>query len=224
MQIEQFAAITSNVIREQGIGGFQPTVCFPERRDIRALSGVPEDEAHEPIALRWAASLANPGEAYLVAFKHSETQFKVVHCVLGNQEHQVFQTPLAEHDLLALLPSTKRETETAEHLVALGYPAVAPVLPQMLEWVQDLNWPVARVFQPFLTSIGAPLAPFVRRVLATTDDAWKYSLLTGVVDSSPDLARALQQDLERLVRSPTPGEVAEEVSEVAADVLRSLPG
>jgi len=98
MQIEQFAAITSNVIREQGIGGFQPTVCFPERRDIRALSGVPEDEAHEPIALRWAASLANPGEGYLVAFKHSETQFKVVHCVSGRQEHQVFQAPHGEHE------------------------------------------------------------------------------------------------------------------------------
>ena len=90
MLIEQVATITQNVIREQGFRGFQPTVCFPERRDIRALAGVPENEAHEPIGLRWAAGLAKPEEEYLVAFKHSATEFKVVRFMSGTQEHQVY--------------------------------------------------------------------------------------------------------------------------------------
>jgi len=127
-------------------------------------------------------------------------------------------------DLLSLIPTSKFETAKAERLVALGYPAVGPVLPQILEWVQDLNWPVARVFQPFLVSIGAPLAPFVRTVLATSDDSWKHYVVIGIVGASTELAHALRQDLERIVRSPTPGEVAEEVSDVAAEVLQSLDG
>jgi hypothetical protein len=90
MKIEKFAAITRNVIRNQGFDGFQPTVCFPEREEVRALAGVPEDEAHEPIALRWAAELAKPDEEYLVAFKHSAVEFKVVRFLPGNQEHQVY--------------------------------------------------------------------------------------------------------------------------------------
>ena len=90
MKIEQFATVTHNVIREQGFDGFQPTVCFPERGDIRALAGVPEDEVHEPIALRWAAGLASSEEEYLVAFRHSDTEFKVVRVLAGNQEHQIY--------------------------------------------------------------------------------------------------------------------------------------
>jgi len=90
MKIEQFATLTRNAICTQGFHGFQPTVCFPERRDIRALAGVPESEAHEPIALRWAADLATSEEEYLVAFKHSATEFKVVRFLSGNQEHQVY--------------------------------------------------------------------------------------------------------------------------------------
>jgi hypothetical protein len=125
-------------------------------------------------------------------------------------------------DLLSLIPTGKLETAKAERLVALGYPAVEPVLPQLLEWVQDLNWPVARVFQPLLVSVGAPLAPFVRTVLATSDDSWKHYVLIGIVGASTELALALRQDLERLARSPTPGEVAEEVRDVAAEILQSL--
>lgn len=90
MQIEQFAAITRNVIQDQGFDEFQPTVCFPDRRDIRSLSGVPADEAQEQIALGWAAELAKPGEEFLVAFKHSATEFNVVQCLNGAQQHQIY--------------------------------------------------------------------------------------------------------------------------------------
>lgn len=89
MQIEQFAAITRNVIGNQGFEGFQPTVCFPERKDVRALAGVPENEDHEPIALRWAEELAEDGEEYLIAFKYSATEFKVVRFCQGHLEQQV---------------------------------------------------------------------------------------------------------------------------------------
>ncbi|HKY29319.1 MAG TPA: hypothetical protein VJM12_15370 [Pyrinomonadaceae bacterium] len=90
MQIDEFATITLNVIRKQGFDGFQPTVCFPERREVRALAGVPEHEAHESIALRWAANLAKPGEEYLVAFKHSASEFKVVQSSQGNLEYKIY--------------------------------------------------------------------------------------------------------------------------------------
>ena len=43
MSPADFATITHRVIRTQGFADFQPTACFPERSDIRALAGVPED-------------------------------------------------------------------------------------------------------------------------------------------------------------------------------------
>jgi hypothetical protein len=125
-------------------------------------------------------------------------------------------------DLSLLVPISKFDTNLAERLVALGFPVVEPVLPQILEWVQDMNWPVSRVFQPFLVSIGSPLVPYVRAVLATHDDSWKHYVLIGIVSASPELARELRQDLDRLVQFPTHGEMTEEVSDVAAAVLHSL--
>ena len=68
-------------------------------------------------------------------------------------------------DLAALVPVTKFETEKAAALVQLGFPAVEPVIPQILELLQDPNWPVASVFKPFLAGIGHPLAPYIRPLL-----------------------------------------------------------
>ena len=127
-------------------------------------------------------------------------------------------------DLAALVPVTKFETEKAAALVHLGFPAVEPVMPQILEWLQDLNWPVGRVFQPFLASIGQPLAPYIRTILAGQDDGWKYSLLRVVVDQSPELARTLRPELERVARSPSAGESKEEVNLVAIEILEAISG
>ncbi len=127
-------------------------------------------------------------------------------------------------DLAALIPVTKFETEKALALVQLGFPAVEPVMPQILEWLQDLNWPVGHVFQPFLVGIGEPLAPYVRTVLAGEDDGWKYSLLRVIVDQSPELARKLRSELERVAKTPSAGESKEEVDLVAIEILEALSG
>ncbi len=90
MNLETFASITRNVIRENGFEDFQPTVCLPERKDVRSFAGVPGDEELEPIVLRWAAEIARPGEEYLVAFKYTSTEFKVVRFERGMSESQVY--------------------------------------------------------------------------------------------------------------------------------------
>ena len=127
-------------------------------------------------------------------------------------------------DLVALIPTTKFETEKASALVQLGFPAVEPVMPQILEWLQDLNWPVGHIFQPFLVRIGEPLAPYIRTVLAGEDDGWKYSLLRVVVDQSVELASVLRPELEHVARNPSVGETKEEVDQVALQILEALNG
>ena len=122
-------------------------------------------------------------------------------------------------NLTALLPATKFETDQAAHLVSVGYPQVEPVMPQILEWLQDPNWPVAQVFRPFVASIGAPLAPHVLSILLTDDGGWKHSVLSGVVAESPELVACLRPELERIALSPTADEVQEEVDGVAAGIL-----
>jgi hypothetical protein len=115
------------------------------------------------------------------------------------------------HDLRALLPRHKRDQDRARALVARGYPAVAPVLPELVGWLKDVNWPVAAVLSPFLATIGMPLLPEVRRVLGTDDVVWKYWVLLRLVAPNAELAAALHDDLEHLAANPTPGEREEGV-------------
>src|SRR5215510_15692175 len=98
-------------------------------------------------------------------------------------------------ELHELLPKDKHDLDRAKALVSIGYPAVAPILPDLLEWLQDGNWPVSHVIGPFLASIGKPLTEEVRRILQTQDHLWKYWILLDVVAHSPELATALHPKL-----------------------------
>lgn len=124
---------------------------------------------------------------------------------------------MSDDDVRALLPTSKIDTDRAEQIVARGYPAVAPIIPELLEWLQDINWPVAQVLQPFLASIGAPLIPEIRRVLETDDHLWKYWLLSCLA-RTPEMASALRADLTRLAEHPTQEEAAEELHVLAREI------
>ena len=90
MKPREFAAITRNVIDNQGFDEFLPVACFPERREIRALADVPEDEDIETVAIEWGRSLAKSDEEFLIAFKYSPTEFKIVRVVGRDLEHEIF--------------------------------------------------------------------------------------------------------------------------------------
>ena len=121
-----------------------------------------------------------------------------------------------------LVPSAKDETDLAKKLVALGYPVVEPVIAEILEWVEDANWPVAKVFLPFLARIGAPLVPHVRYVLQSQDEQWKRVVLDHIVGESGALAHGISVDLLRLIDTPTDAERAEGLQTTADELFRKF--
>ncbi|MGC1376907.1 MAG: DUF5071 domain-containing protein [Anaerolineales bacterium] len=123
------------------------------------------------------------------------------------------------NDIQALIPQHKFDTDRARAAIQAGYPAVAPILPQLLAWLQDYNWPVAPVLAPFLISIGKPLIPHIQNILLSQDETWKYWIISIIIRNSPELALSFRDDLERLALSPTDREVSEELDGVARQVL-----
>lgn len=122
-------------------------------------------------------------------------------------------------ELREVLPRDKDDFARVDMLVALGYPTVGPVLPHLLTWLQDINWPIAGRLGSFLASIGAPVVPLVRQVLRGDDDIWKHWVIRAVVmDLAPVVAGELRADLERL----TAVESEEDVHLDAAEVLARL--
>ncbi|MGJ4951032.1 DUF5071 domain-containing protein [Bradyrhizobium sp. HKCCYLS20291] len=124
------------------------------------------------------------------------------------------------HDVHQLIPRGKQDLDRARAAVAAGYPAVAPILPELTAWLQDGNWPVAHILAPLLGSIGAPMAPHVWDVLKSDDDVWKYWILSWIMPSLPEqVVLQFRPELERLCRSPTENERREELDQQARDVL-----
>jgi integrase len=56
--------------------------------------------------------------------------------------------------VLIPLPPAVGRVAAAERAVALGWPGVQPVISELLEWIQDYNWPVARTLAPFSRASG----------------------------------------------------------------------
>ena len=93
MTIDEFAAVTRRVIAADGLDGFLPTACYPDREELAALQGLPADTDPEPAVVAWAAKKARRTEPYLVAFRSGPAEFTVVRVAGGERESMVFKVP-----------------------------------------------------------------------------------------------------------------------------------
>jgi hypothetical protein len=97
---------------------------------------------------------------------------------------------LLRKELRKLLPANKDDLAALEAITARGYPAVQPILLDLLKWIRDDSWPVAKPACEFLVSIGSRLVPEVLEVLGSRDDVLKAVVLRQIVSgwSSDDVS------------------------------------
>jgi hypothetical protein len=103
---------------------------------------------------------------------------------------------LLRKELRKLLPVNKDDVAAIEAITAYGYPAVRPILLDLLKWIRDESWPVAKPACEFLGTIGPRLAPQVREVLGSRNDSLKAVVLRRIVSEWPsDDVRGLSDQL-----------------------------
>jgi len=90
MELAAFARLTERIIRDQGIADFLSIACYPDRQEIRGLADVPEHGDIQTMVLDWVRELARPDEEFLVAFKHSPLQYKVVRVIASDMKSEIF--------------------------------------------------------------------------------------------------------------------------------------
>ncbi|KAE9628275.1 DUF5071 domain-containing protein [Parasedimentitalea maritima] len=126
-------------------------------------------------------------------------------------------------DLRRCIPKDKFDLAAIENAADVGYPAIIPILPDLLEWVQDANWPVAEPTALLLAKAGPEIVPYIREILTSDDGMWKYWAIDLVVKSCSIRTRSeLQADLVQLVSAPSQNDLDSNVPEVAQAVLLSL--
>lgn len=126
-----------------------------------------------------------------------------------------------------VLPQDKHDLERAQVLLACSESELEPYLPELLEWLGDLNWPVAQIVFEVLHKISPDkLWPFFQAILTQTEDGvWKYNCLTYIETafSGADL-RMLQEDLEAIQANLTERDKLEEVDLMLTDLLGKIRG
>lgn len=83
----------------------------------------------------------------------------------------------------------------ADVLIEIGYPR-HKILPDLLEWLMDINWPGANRISEFLVSIREPLIPSIKEALKSEDMMWKYWIIDCVIIKwSVDLVEQITDEL-----------------------------
>jgi len=95
------------------------------------------------------------------------------------------QQRLLRKELRKLLPENQDDVAAIEAIAARGYPAVQPILLDLLKWIRMESWPVAKPAREFLVSIGPRLAPEVQEVLGSRDGTLKRVVLRDIVSEWP---------------------------------------
>jgi hypothetical protein len=99
-----------------------------------------------------------------------------------------------------LVPRDRTDFERLEQLLKLPPHEVDACIGDLLIWLQDINYPVARPISDYLLGRGEVVVPHVKAILRGTNDrVWQYEVIVSLVDRWPrELVAALQPELEWL--------------------------
>ncbi|WP_184467415.1 DUF5071 domain-containing protein [Rhizobium esperanzae] len=126
-------------------------------------------------------------------------------------------------DPRSLVPRDKHDIAALSGLESAGYPAIAPILDDLLAWTADGNWPIAPHLARFLVTLGIPIVDSVSRVLRGDDASRKYFCFELIVENlSIDVLEALGDDLIKLADQPSMTDLLEGVDELAREALLRL--
>ncbi|KAJ9445453.1 hypothetical protein DIPPA_00794 [Diplonema papillatum] len=125
----------------------------------------------------------------------------------------------------SFIPVHKCDLAACRALQRASDDIVGPNAAALLEWVQDVNWPVAGPVMERLALLRSDyLLEPLRYILRDSGDAvWKYWVLSCLL---PKCGAAVQQALfgeaERLALHPSEGDAEEEVHLVATEFIQSV--
>ena len=123
-------------------------------------------------------------------------------------------------EIRELIPKDKFDIETADKLPNYTYEELKPIIPELLAWIQDMNWPVSGPVSKYLDSISEHLTEEIIEILNGNDPLWQYWTLHvfGLWSTKP-LNPKILEVVRRIANEPTAMELQEEVSEIANEVL-----
>jgi hypothetical protein len=106
-----------------------------------------------------------------------------------------------------------------------GYQELKPIIPQLLEWLQDYNFPVAKPIAQHLQKMLPDIIPDLIPILNGQDAVWKYWILQiFFIETKSEYWKKIDKIIKRLALNPTDIERKEEVDILALEILNDYYG
>lgn len=121
------------------------------------------------------------------------------------------------------LPKDKMDLDSVAHLKTLSSNELIPLLPDLIEWLQDINWPVASELSKLLMPMEGELIPHIKEIVNSNDSLWKYCILSNLVRNFTTMNKVrLKDELMRLSNNPSNEDIEEEIDNLAKEILNSM--
>ena len=119
-----------------------------------------------------------------------------------------------------LIPKGKEDSNFINNLKTKSISEIKNIIPQLLEWIQDMNWPqaplIADYFSPHINEIQEELIS----ILKSDDAIWKYWILHSLLlDSEIIPSQKILFEVKRVYLNASKQEKEEEVDVIAKEIL-----
>lgn len=120
-------------------------------------------------------------------------------------------------DVRVLIPKHKDDQEAMEGLRSLSFEQLRAIVTDLLEWLQDLHWPIAEPVAEILEPFVDRITPDLIEILKSNDGQWKWGILARLARKTAD--PVLLKEIKRIALFPTKDEIEEEVNIEAIAIL-----
>ena len=121
-----------------------------------------------------------------------------------------------------LIPKDKFDLDVAKRLSLATPEQVSVVAIPLLEWIADMNWPVALEIIHILPKFHEELLPSIEQILVNQDNdiIWKYSIISQLLIQFPkESIISLLPIIQEYANSIPNNEDEEDLKEVSLDFL-----
>jgi hypothetical protein len=103
-----------------------------------------------------------------------------------------------------------------------NYAELKPIIPELLKWLQDLNYPVAKPISQHLKTMLPDIITDLIPILESEDGIWKYNILqVFFIETPSDHYLKIEELIKKLAYSPTDNDIKEEVNLLAIEILET---
>lgn len=121
-----------------------------------------------------------------------------------------------------LVPKDKHDISNINKLYNLSDEEMKLIVYDLLEWIQDYNWPVAQELIPLLKEREDIIFPYMSDILRGDDFMWKYWIMDLIIPGfSFEHKNALKDDILLLINDPDIDEDTESIREIAEECYKN---